>query len=591
MLDRHGQQLWWRCGRPVLLAAALIALLVVPRVVALDADTWPDLAASWDSGIWTDEGFYTHNARNAVLFGQAELDEFNNRNLSPVLDAVQRAVFRRFGVGLVPARAISVVAGLLALGFFFDALRRIFGWRVGVTALLLLGGEVSFILYNRLALMETPAVLVLCAALWAFVVGRPLGWLAAGVLAVGSIAIKTSFLLFVPIPILAWLWRWADGDRGIARPLFWYGSGAVGGAALYLLFWGLPHRAEIWRMNNYYRTRQVQPRSVPEAYRMGMRALFTARSEGLLQRLETRTPVLTALTITGLLAAPWARRARRRPLSARAQLRRDTLRVLWLWTALGLLFLAVARYAPTRYYLVAYPGMAGLAAATLWRLVPIWRWARRRGRQRWWAFLLASLPAFLLCYHLLLPGMKALGVARFEAISLALGALLATALTGGVVLRTPRLPRPQALAAGVLILFLAVSYGQWSYWYATRGYETRALAGMLARIVGPGELLAGDWAPNLCLENTVRTAPVLPGLANWRDPVRTLGADYVMVGQTPYPRQFWQKEAPEVVRPENLVRYLRLYQYRIALYRVPHSVRHQASAPPARQHRPGREAY
>src|SRR5918997_3802545 len=100
--------------RPGRLAGVLLllALLVVPRVIALDADTWPDLATSRDSGIWTDEGFYTYNARNAVLFGKAELDEFNNRNLSPVLDALQRRVFARFGVGLIPARAISVACAL-----------------------------------------------------------------------------------------------------------------------------------------------------------------------------------------------------------------------------------------------------------------------------------------------------------------------------------------------------------------------------------------------------------------------------------------------------------------------------------------------
>ena len=62
--------------------------LLGSRLLWLDADPWPRL--DWSTGIWTDEGFYTYNARNAVLFGQAHLDEFNNDNLMPLLDMAQR---------------------------------------------------------------------------------------------------------------------------------------------------------------------------------------------------------------------------------------------------------------------------------------------------------------------------------------------------------------------------------------------------------------------------------------------------------------------------------------------------------------------
>ena len=112
----------------------VVLALVLPRALFLNADAAPDLC--WGTGIWTDEGFYTHNARNAVLFGQAELDGFNNRNLSPVLDLLQQGVFRTFGVGLIPVRALSVVFGLLALVFFYDGLRRTLGRRIAVTATL-----------------------------------------------------------------------------------------------------------------------------------------------------------------------------------------------------------------------------------------------------------------------------------------------------------------------------------------------------------------------------------------------------------------------------------------------------------------------
>ncbi len=594
--------------RPRTLAGLLLlaALLIVPRVVALDADTLPSLDIN--SGIWTDEGFYTYNARNAVVFGRAELDEFNNRNLSPVLDLVQRLVFRAFGVGLVPARAVSVACAFVALGFFYAALRRAFGRRVALSGLILLGGEVTFILYNRLALMETPALVVLCAALWAFTLGTPAGWLLSGALAASAIAFKTTFLVFLPAPLLAWAWRWGASRQRVGRPVLWYATGALVGTAIYLLAWGIPHGPEIWRMNNYYRTRQVQPRSIHQAARFVQRAAFGYR-RGLAQFLETRSPVLSTLAVLGLLAIPLGRRPVKkaeglkslarsatvlpdgktgrpfvpgtvredgrfteRGISIPRQLREDAHRVLWLWAVLGLGALAVSRYSPTRYYLIVYPALAALASLALWRLVPLWRWARRR-RGRLANAPLLCLPAFLLAYHLLLPALYHLPAARahFGLLDEALAALAAGGLTYGLVLRRARsLPRPGPLAARVLGLFLVVSLGQQAFWFVTRDYRTRDVAREISQIVcRSGDVLAGDWAPNLCLDNRVRAVAVLPGLANGRRPVETLHADYVLVAQTPYPIRWWKRQAPGVVAPQNLVRRFRFHEYTLHLYRVP----------------------
>ena len=640
-----------RWPRSVLMAL-LLALLAVPRLVALDADTWPVLALRNDTGIWTDEGFYTYNARNAVLFGKAEMDEFNNRNLSPVLDAAQRAVFRTFGVGLVQARAISVVCGLLALGFFFDAMRRVWGLRIGITALLLLGAEVTFILYNRLALMETPSTLVLCAALWALTLSSPAGWALAGALAAGAVAFKTTFLVFLPLPVLAWLWRSSETKRLVRRPAYWYVAGAALGAGLYLALWGIPRGPEIWRMNNYYRTRQVQPRSVKQAGDLVHRATMGYK-RGILQFLETRTPVLTTLALVGLLAVPVARGRREAGAAAlpsdRAARRRDVGRVLWLWAGLSFAALALSRYSPSRYYLIAYPALAGLAALALWRLVPLWRWARAH-RESWWALplllglwavpdliaevlwastsspalfwgaytlLVASgalalwrllprrrllwerrsalrpaalfgIPAFFLSYHLLLPAVYVLPpvqpyVGRAAQV---LAALLTAGILYGLLRRPRRAAAPRPLALAMLAVFLMVSLGQWAAWYATRGYRTRDVARELAGVVGPHEVLLGDWAPNLCLDNTRRAVPVLIHLANWEDPVRRFDAAYVLVTQTPVPVRFWRRTAPEVVAPGNIVRRIEIHDHHLYLYRVPPESRAGAVARGAEPRRP-----
>ncbi|MCS7064834.1 MAG: hypothetical protein NZL85_01025, partial [Fimbriimonadales bacterium] len=96
-------------------------LIVIPifvvaiglRFYSLDAD--PDWRLDWNPGLLTDEAFYMHNARNQTLFGQANLDEFNNAVLSPLVHAVHGWVFAHFGVGYVQGRAVSVVLGLLSI--------------------------------------------------------------------------------------------------------------------------------------------------------------------------------------------------------------------------------------------------------------------------------------------------------------------------------------------------------------------------------------------------------------------------------------------------------------------------------------------
>jgi hypothetical protein len=349
------------------------------------------------------------------------------------------------------------------------------------------------------------------------------------------------------------------------------------GLLIYAITWAAPHGREVWRYNNYYRTRQIQPRSLAQVARYAGRAAVGYR-RGLAQFLETRTPVLTTLALIGLLSVPIGGGISipRRYMPGRTMLRQDGYRVLWLWAVLGLVALAVSRYSPSRYYLIVYPPLAGLAALALWRLVPVWRWARKN-QGSWRAAPLLILPASLLAYHLSLPSLNAwTGLGAHEArISQALALLAALGLMYGALLRARRLPRPASLATGALALFLLVSYGQWAHWFVTRDYRTKTVARELAALVRPDEVLAGDWAPNLCLDNRVRAVPVLPGLANWQHPVETLGADYVLVTQTPYPVRFWRRQAPQVVVPENLVREIRVHDYRLHLYRVPEHIKRE----------------
>src|SRR5262249_46461747 len=144
----------------------VIAAILAIRLVAPASDPYGRL--DWDTGILTDEGFYTVNARNLILFGHARLDEFNNMLAAPAVHGVQVAGFSVFGAGAVQARSISVVASLLTLFVYYAAMRRAFGIRIALTAAALLGLDHVNALFSRLALLDIPATLGAVCAFYAF---------------------------------------------------------------------------------------------------------------------------------------------------------------------------------------------------------------------------------------------------------------------------------------------------------------------------------------------------------------------------------------------------------------------------------------
>jgi 4-amino-4-deoxy-L-arabinose transferase-like glycosyltransferase len=161
-----------KVGLTKALMIAAVSLMSVLRVIALESDAYSHL--SYSSALLTDEGFYIHNARNVALFGHPRTDQFNNMLIMPTLHQVQVWVFAAWGVGAVQARAISVGAGLLTLLVFYLAVRRSFGTQLACIGLLFLGLGHANILYNRMALMDTPAALgLMCVfATWVYGVHR-----------------------------------------------------------------------------------------------------------------------------------------------------------------------------------------------------------------------------------------------------------------------------------------------------------------------------------------------------------------------------------------------------------------------------------
>ena len=486
----------------------LLACLSV-RLVALGSD--PPSWLSWSTGLYTDEGFYTLDARHEALFGTLAPGDFHDRLLSPLLSVMQQGVFQVFGVGIVQARSLSVLFSLLTVFVFWLGLRRAYNATVADYGAVFLSLAPVFALYNRTALQETPTVfwLVLAFTLWAYGASesgnRAIALLLlAGLSAAVALVFKSLAALAVPALVLGMrripspggfrqplptAWRGVrvealgfsealstcgeggglppggDSDGGEGRAGWGFSAaGLLIGLALYVCLWVAPYHAELSRMTTYYRVHQIQPHSWYSVW-LNIRRAVIGGQRGVFPYLLATLPVLCGLAGWGV----WRRNGHAAD------------RFLSVWLAGGLLFCLLSSYAPSRYYVLFLPALAGLAA----------RGISEMGRN-----------------------------ARIVAAA----------------------------------LFLLTSAGWYGLAGAQRSDSQRNAGSTLARILPPGSVLIGDFAPILCVNTPFAATTVQPGLANEDRPVERLKATHVVVVRNARRWQdWWHSRYPSIVQPSHRV--------------------------------------
>jgi 4-amino-4-deoxy-L-arabinose transferase-like glycosyltransferase len=323
----------------------IVLLCLIVRLAALPADPPPWL--SWSTGLYTDEGFYTLDARHEALFGTAAPGNFHDRLLSPLWSVLQQGVFDVFGAGLLQARLLCVCFGLLTVLVFWLGLRRAYDTRTADFGALFLGLAPPFVFYNRLALQETPTVfwLTLAFALWAY--GSYASKFVSGMaFALGGI-FKGLALITLPVLLVAPPAP-NNGGAGLGTRLR-TAMGAGGILALYFALWYGPHHVELARMATYYRVHQMQPHSALSVW-LNLRRGLIGGERGVV-------PYLMAFMPIPCLLAGWG--------AGKWRIWTQADQYLTVWLACGVLFCLLSSYAPSRYYVLFLPPLAGLAARGL----------------------------------------------------------------------------------------------------------------------------------------------------------------------------------------------------------------------------------
>ena len=474
----------------------LVLLCLSVRLAALRAD--PPSWLSWSTGLYTDEGFYTLDARHEALFGTLAPGDFHDRLLSPLLSILQQGVFAVVGPGLLQARLICVVFGLLTVWLLWRGLRRAYDERTADLGALFLGLAPPFVFCNRMALQETPTVfwLVLAFALWTH--PSRASKFASGAAFALAVVFKGLALMTLPVMLVrptpnplprgegATL---ADGDS-LSSPLgrtpaneerMKQGGGFLaqrGGfllaCALYAAFWYGPHHAELTHMATYYRVHQMQPHSAL--------SLWLNLRRGLIGGERGVVPYLLALMPVSCLLAGWG--------IAKNRVKTQSDKYLTIWLACGLLFCLLSSYAPSRYYvLLLLPPLAGLAA---------------RGLAGWKC-------------------------------------------------------NAQIAFIGLFLLTNGIWYG--AAWMGRTETE-RDAGSRLVRLLPVGSIVIGEFAPTLCLDTPFAAAPVQPGLSNDDHPAERLQATDIVVTQTPFWQNWWRERYPDIVQPSHKIATLQLGGWR-----------------------------
>jgi 4-amino-4-deoxy-L-arabinose transferase-like glycosyltransferase len=186
-----------------LVVAAVLILALLLRVIHLDAD--PSALISRD--FITDEGWWTHNARNALFHGQFRMDDYNlGFYSSPLYNYAIYSILKLLGISFITVRLLPAVCGWLAVVVLFLLVRREINTRAALFAAVLLGCSNVHVLYSRTGFVESAMVflLALTLLLWSLRRSHALFSVASG-LAFGVMVIaKITAIYLVPGLLLMW---------------------------------------------------------------------------------------------------------------------------------------------------------------------------------------------------------------------------------------------------------------------------------------------------------------------------------------------------------------------------------------------------
>jgi hypothetical protein len=375
--------------RPLLLIGlAILAVSLLLRVAYPEAD--PPALISRDC--ITDEGQWAHNARNVLLFGKQQIDDYNPGLFSAyIYNVLLLASLKAFGITLTALRLPSIVLGWLTVVLLLLMVWREGGPRQSLIAATLLGFSNLHIIYSRTAFAESTLIFFLALALWLWTLRskHPLFALMSGAAFVLMCLAKVTAIYVLPG---IWLLAAAEVVRERLKRehalLFLIGGSLV--AAAYAIFFIAPNFQDWLHYNLASGMDNEWPNRTSDLIRSVQKLLGS--------RFYTKAPILTALSL--LAFAQMIFRTSKQGLE-RTIHDTSSIEVIGCSILIGYLFsVAFTIYQPERRFVPALLPMAMLSASVLDRgLASLKETMSNRMKAGEWFIIL--LPVFALVQALL----------------------------------------------------------------------------------------------------------------------------------------------------------------------------------------------
>lgn len=225
----------------------LTLLALVTRAAWLDAD--PSLYKP--PAELTDEGFWAHNARTAVVLGREFPDDLAQAPAAaPLFHWLVTAVFRVAGVGLAPLRAVSVAAAVLLLPLVMALVVPAAGRRAAIAIGILVLTNHELFAFARLGMPETLHLLFAVAGALVWI--RRRGWamsaLAGALFGLAMLA-KLNVLVLTGFAAVWALEALQTHNARLRIDVAAFAAGLAGVIVPWALGYYLPH-ATLFSLNN-----------------------------------------------------------------------------------------------------------------------------------------------------------------------------------------------------------------------------------------------------------------------------------------------------------------------------------------------------
>ena len=523
----------------------------------------PPKELSWSLGLFFDEGIYNHNARNQVLFGQWELDEWNDSYYSMASALIKYATFRLFGTGRMQMRLISVVFSWFSLLFVYLASKESYGKKTAILAVLLLGTNYIYIMYNRLGMQDTQTLAIFTITWYFWQKGilklRSENWrtwhsplaffntsaswcfLGAGISCFVMYSFKNLFLYLIPAPFVALVvYAVIQYDkvqiRTYINAFVALCVGTFTAFAIWYTTFYIHYQDMIGRIGSYMMQQRMLPRDGLKGYLVNLRQtpFFSYFSRNPIVLLVA---LVFLLFLCYLLFSEWRTRLHPSDLFLTA------------WFGAVFVFLGLLSYRPLRWFLPIIPPMCILAARCIAVLLDNVTITFPK-KLHWVFYPIAIGWLSMIFYYCLIPWMvtywgidlsKLLGTnLLFASIGLAcfLSGLIGV-ITSKSQYRTLKLPYLLTAIIGCSILTSSLYMdGTYYYqWVRSPEYVIDRTGKDLMGILGNHAYIGGLDAPGVAFDTSYKTLYSWPEFVNDDAPITTYQLTHLFLADSPIVRE------------------------------------------------------